>query len=226
MDRANKPWLNKSADDHPWGSLGGVFSWPPRSYPCSFCRREFRSAQALGGHMNVHRRDRARLRESLSLGDDDDLLQHAARAPAAFPSIGSKPISLVSSSSTTAVAPSTENSTDGPLVGTPLKHMLPPKAVAASSSWFCHSKVRGFANQEKVEEKQTEGVETMSSRKLDRGETLPSLVSPVNGSGVGSLSSNRLENGIDLELRLGYGTNHMSKNWPNRTLKRDDVPSW
>eukprot|EP00250_Pteridium_aquilinum_P003905 c1416_g1_i1 orf=155-1204(-) len=38
--------------------------WPPRAYPCSFCRREFRSAQALGGHMNVHRRDRARLRQA------------------------------------------------------------------------------------------------------------------------------------------------------------------
>ncbi|CAI0412072.1 unnamed protein product [Linum tenue] len=37
--------------------------WPPRSYACSFCRREFRSAQALGGHMNVHRRDRARLKQ-------------------------------------------------------------------------------------------------------------------------------------------------------------------
>ncbi|XP_030512978.1 transcriptional regulator SUPERMAN-like [Rhodamnia argentea] len=39
-------------------------SWPPRSYSCSFCKREFGSAQALGGHMNVHRRDRARLRQS------------------------------------------------------------------------------------------------------------------------------------------------------------------
>nr|CAD1843868.1 unnamed protein product [Ananas comosus var. bracteatus] len=45
------------------GFLGGL-SWPPRSYTCSFCKREFRSAQALGGHMNVHRRDRARLRQS------------------------------------------------------------------------------------------------------------------------------------------------------------------
>lgn len=45
------------------GFLGG-FSWPPRSYTCSFCRREFRSAQALGGHMNVHRRERALLRQS------------------------------------------------------------------------------------------------------------------------------------------------------------------
>lgn len=46
------------------GDLLAGFSWPPRSYTCSFCRREFRSAQALGGHMNVHRRDRARLRQS------------------------------------------------------------------------------------------------------------------------------------------------------------------
>ncbi|KAL4295585.1 hypothetical protein GQ457_12G004160 [Hibiscus cannabinus] len=37
------------------------FPWPPRSYTCSFCKREFRSAQALGGHMNAHRRERARL---------------------------------------------------------------------------------------------------------------------------------------------------------------------
>lgn len=44
--------------------MGGGFSiWPPRSYFCSFCKREFKSAQALGGHMNVHRRDRARLRQ-------------------------------------------------------------------------------------------------------------------------------------------------------------------
>ncbi|CAN1256705.1 Zinc finger protein 10 [Linum perenne] len=41
--------------------------WPPRSYTCTFCRREFRSAQALGGHMNVHRRDRAKLHHPLPL---------------------------------------------------------------------------------------------------------------------------------------------------------------
>ncbi|KAL5199592.1 hypothetical protein ABZP36_020795 [Zizania latifolia] len=47
----------------PWSSM---LAWPPRSYPCGFCKREFRSAQALGGHMNVHRRDRARLRHAAS----------------------------------------------------------------------------------------------------------------------------------------------------------------
>ncbi|XP_010274874.1 PREDICTED: transcriptional regulator SUPERMAN-like [Nelumbo nucifera] len=46
------------------GDYLGGFSRPPRSYTCSFCKREFKSAQALGGHMNVHRRDRARLTQS------------------------------------------------------------------------------------------------------------------------------------------------------------------
>ncbi|QCE01253.1 hypothetical protein DEO72_LG7g2548 [Vigna unguiculata] len=38
--------------------------WPPRPYSCTFCKREFRSAQALGGHMNIHRRDKARLKQN------------------------------------------------------------------------------------------------------------------------------------------------------------------
>ncbi|XP_075498950.1 zinc finger protein 10-like [Primulina tabacum] len=53
------------------GTLGGCV-WPPRSYPCSFCRREFRSAQALGGHMNVHRRERARLKQSPTISSSND----------------------------------------------------------------------------------------------------------------------------------------------------------
>ncbi|KAL1342037.1 hypothetical protein HN51_028632 [Arachis hypogaea] len=31
-----------------------------KSYDCTFCRRGFTNAQALGGHMNIHRRDRAK----------------------------------------------------------------------------------------------------------------------------------------------------------------------
>ncbi|KAI0531499.1 hypothetical protein KFK09_001055 [Dendrobium nobile] len=30
-----------------------------RSYECNFCKRGFLNAQALGGHMNIHRRNRA-----------------------------------------------------------------------------------------------------------------------------------------------------------------------
>ncbi|XP_076886187.1 transcriptional regulator SUPERMAN-like [Bidens hawaiensis] len=54
--------IGEVAGDH----LVNGFAWPPRSYTCAFCKREFRSAQALGGHMNVHRRDRARLKQMSS----------------------------------------------------------------------------------------------------------------------------------------------------------------
>lgn len=63
--------------DYSTTSFGGAdylsgFSWPPRAYTCSFCKREFRSAQALGGHMNVHRKDRARLRQQSPPRDDEE----------------------------------------------------------------------------------------------------------------------------------------------------------
>ncbi|CAK7346443.1 unnamed protein product [Dovyalis caffra] len=35
-----------------------------RSYECVFCKRGFTTAQALGGHMNIHRKDRAKTRPS------------------------------------------------------------------------------------------------------------------------------------------------------------------
>lgn len=54
-------WEEQAFAEDTAGHHGGCV-WPPRSYSCSFCKREFRSAQALGGHMNVHRRDRARLK--------------------------------------------------------------------------------------------------------------------------------------------------------------------
>ncbi|KVH94659.1 transcriptional regulator TAC1-like [Cynara cardunculus var. scolymus] len=35
-----------------------------RSYECTFCKRGFTNAQALGGHMNIHRKHKAKLKES------------------------------------------------------------------------------------------------------------------------------------------------------------------
>ncbi|KAK9055344.1 hypothetical protein SSX86_026427 [Deinandra increscens subsp. villosa] len=33
-----------------------------RSYECHFCKRGFTNAQALGGHMNIHRKDKTKLK--------------------------------------------------------------------------------------------------------------------------------------------------------------------
>ncbi|XP_008222038.1 PREDICTED: probable transcriptional regulator RABBIT EARS [Prunus mume] len=34
-----------------------------KSYECTFCKRGFSNAQALGGHMNIHRKDKAKLKQ-------------------------------------------------------------------------------------------------------------------------------------------------------------------
>ncbi|KAI5665960.1 hypothetical protein M9H77_15813 [Catharanthus roseus] len=35
-----------------------------RSYECNFCKKGFSNAQALGGHMNIHRKDKAKLKQA------------------------------------------------------------------------------------------------------------------------------------------------------------------
>ncbi|KAF9610560.1 hypothetical protein IFM89_023225 [Coptis chinensis] len=92
------PWMwntrQNQDDDDSWevrafaqdtGNIMGT-TWPPRSYTCTFCRREFRSAQALGGHMNVHRRDRARLRQSPPVSTTDPSLSSTSSSALIFPS--------------------------------------------------------------------------------------------------------------------------------------------
>lgn len=37
-----------------------------RSYECTYCKRGFTNAQALGGHMNIHRKDRAKAKQHTS----------------------------------------------------------------------------------------------------------------------------------------------------------------
>ncbi|XP_061368973.1 zinc finger protein 10-like [Gastrolobium bilobum] len=65
----NNSWEERAFAEDAARILGGC-RWPPRSYTCHFCKREFKSAQALGGHMNVHRRDRAKLKQNLSQGNE------------------------------------------------------------------------------------------------------------------------------------------------------------
>ncbi|QCD97721.1 transcriptional regulator TAC1-like [Vigna unguiculata] len=59
-----------------------------RSYECIFCKRGFTTAQALGGHMNIHRKQRANnnntnIKPSTSSNKvDADLLQHPTQSTA------------------------------------------------------------------------------------------------------------------------------------------------
>lgn len=93
MNPFDESWEEEAFAEDGRGPLGG-FVWPPRSYSCSFCRREFRSAQALGGHMNIHRRERARLKQSLNSTtppQNPNLQQNLSKSP--NPSFSSSPSS-------------------------------------------------------------------------------------------------------------------------------------
>ncbi|WOL04767.1 hypothetical protein Cni_G13489 [Canna indica] len=45
------------------GASSGNRSTCARSFDCTFCKRGFSNAQALGGHMNMHRKDKAKLKQ-------------------------------------------------------------------------------------------------------------------------------------------------------------------
>jgi hypothetical protein len=44
-----------------------------RSYECTFCKRGFTNAQALGGHMNIHRKDRSKASKKLNFSSSSQI---------------------------------------------------------------------------------------------------------------------------------------------------------
>lgn len=65
--------MDKSQQFMPWADDEEEEEQPQsqaRSYDCTFCKRGFSNAQALGGHMNLHRKDRAKLKQP-SIGDQE-----------------------------------------------------------------------------------------------------------------------------------------------------------
>ncbi|KAI3707662.1 hypothetical protein L6452_26290 [Arctium lappa] len=132
MWNPNQPAANSQEEDDSWevrafaedtGNIMGT-TWPPRSYTCTFCRREFRSAQALGGHMNVHRRDRARLHQSQPANSKN-------------PYISSSNSSSCCSSSSTLLIPTQELVGNG---GVCLLYSFPsPNALFSPLKTFTHN---------------------------------------------------------------------------------------
>lgn len=179
----------------------GLISWPPRSYTCSFCKREFKSAQALGGHMNVHRRDRARLRLlSPPRGD----IAHSCPIPNLNPSPSPNP-SLICPP----LIPSTLTSSLSALSSpptlpfevkkrtTPLDTALCPKLsdltkLGARNSFFrTQEKFDGFMST------QHEGY----CKILKKKDTEINVRLDLE---IGTLVSDSKDDDLDLELRLGY----------------------
>ncbi|KAJ0093585.1 hypothetical protein Patl1_25187 [Pistacia atlantica] len=175
------------------------FSWPPRSYTCSFCKREFRSAQALGGHMNVHRRDRARLRQSpprdgqypiLNLNLNPNPNPNFSTPPlvspsltSTFPSVVSPPLSSLSSPSSASLSKMKKWCMDGALTG----HQLSPKGSDLTKKRTAKSYCR---------------IKEFSGITEEDGCKVPEKAQIVRlDLQIGLISESKEE--LDLELRLG-----------------------
>lgn len=57
-----------------------------KSYECTFCKRGFSNAQALGGHMNIHRKDKAKLKQVSSSSNIVETKQQQ-RVPSEIPKL-------------------------------------------------------------------------------------------------------------------------------------------
>lgn len=161
-------------------------TWPPRSYTCMFCKREFRSAQALGGHMNVHRRDRARLHQ---------------------PQPNLKNPNISSSTPSTLLIPTQELMVNGGLC---LLYSLPkPNGTFNPSSAnnvpvSPHSNIGKFMNFQAAVTPHS-----LNSSVSNSSNTEASMSTKGKSDEKVSIDKNRRKTdsaieGIDLELRLGY----------------------
>ncbi|KAK8946226.1 Transcriptional regulator TAC1 [Platanthera guangdongensis] len=67
MEGGEQEHLNEADSPESAGDDAGLSTGSGRFYECVFCKRGFSTAQALGGHMNIHRRDRSKIRPAARL---------------------------------------------------------------------------------------------------------------------------------------------------------------
>ncbi|KDP27537.1 hypothetical protein JCGZ_20102 [Jatropha curcas] len=183
-------WEVKAFEEDTGNVMGTT--WPPRSYTCTFCRREFRSAQALGGHMNVHRRDRARLHRQT-------VLQPTPPLP---------PGTISSSNSSTFLIPTQEFSTNGG--GLCLLYQLPnPNGVftptnisKASPIDPSPSTVLSISPYPQIGQSLTNNYQVINSSHYHSGR--PEAAASAAAINKNNSCKELAKEEVDLELRLGH----------------------
>lgn len=214
-DIASRMWNPKphqAEEDDSWevrafaedtGNVMGM-TWPPRSYTCAFCRREFRSAQALGGHMNVHRRDRARLHQVIP---PNSIINHPSAAATAAVAAAAAATSSSTPTSSSFLIPTGEFVAGGG--GLCLLYQLPnpngaygcsdspsPSTLPSVSSYPPHNLLRPpFSPSVNIQPGGDNNARRSRHDQYHPNRAEEALESAENGG----------DEELDLELRLGHG---------------------
>ncbi|CAI9118263.1 OLC1v1019801C1 [Oldenlandia corymbosa var. corymbosa] len=159
-----------------------------RSYECTYCKRGFTNAQALGGHMNIHRKDKAKAKQKNNNNNHHQKDDHRHQTS----SIRNKSNEDYGSSSSMQFAPNNnfqENRSYSTAMAAYLNYQLYyPSSLSPNSingDQFSSTSPRSSA-----------AYLSMHEFRVDQGLNLS--ISPPNSADGG----NNVE--VDLELRLGH----------------------
>lgn len=186
MDQKLKnKWENNNNNNYIFDKDYGYdgISWRQRSFMCNFCKKEYKSAQALGGHMNVHRRDRARLRQSSPSLDHPNPNPNFSSSPL-IKTFHSPILSLDLSSTSLSLNNNEEK-----------QNMFP--FISHSSAWNFLGDMRKNMNMEESVNRGTFLDQESESRVWKKRESFRVEME------TGLLKDGKIEMGLDLELRLG-----------------------
>lgn len=155
-----------------------------RSYECVFCKRGFNTAQALGGHMNIHRKDRARSSTKPTSNNPNKLQeQYNYMGPRLYEQI---------------IAPTPVYSNRGSVVGSHQECLISYNSMGPSSSYMTRPLLYGNVN---------EFDRGATSNPADWRLSLSWEYSSVIGDDLEKERPHAMNNQkeeLDLELRLGY----------------------
>ncbi|CAN0887249.1 Transcriptional regulator TAC1 [Linum grandiflorum] len=167
-----------------------------RYYECSFCKRGFTNAQALGGHMNVHRKDRELISSSSSK-------PHPPPPPPPLPPIKSRPVWVSEYSSSSSTAANVYSSTPAPSMWQdshprrPYVYFQQQEVVQGNHRMVppardCSQKSQGLSSSV-----------TVSEQQVVWGANLSLQVGPDRSADLANHDAND-DADVDLELRLGH----------------------
>ncbi|KAL5561848.1 hypothetical protein UlMin_031595 [Ulmus minor] len=165
-----------------------------RCYECVFCKRGFTTAQALGGHMNIHRKERAKTSGKPNISSDSTNSVEDHQNYGSFRSYLAAPGHY---SKATEVHVNYQTYIPPPFWGSTTTATPPPAILHSDSDLSCaHNNSRYYQDLLRVENWRASGLSlgTGTSSREDDDEEEEDKV----------MSGRKEEMELDLELRLGH----------------------